>query len=353
MDDAITLEVGNKRFEGWTEMSISRGIDAIAGSFELSVTDREPGKPDLWTIRAGEACRVLLGGDVVINGWIDSVAPSFSTDMHSIRVTGRDRAADLVDCSAVHKPGSWSGRKLEQIAADLVKPFGLTVTARTSTGAAFKTFALQQGESVWEAIGRLCKFRGLLMQATADGNVEIITPGTRRAPFKLVQGENILSGEAAHDVRDRFSQYILKGQSAGDDDANGKTTSQARAESADPAVKRYRPLLVVADEQADTASLKKRAGWEATVRAGRSQTVTLTAQGWRDPAGAIWSPDLVVPVTSSWLGIDGDLLLASLQYTLSAEEGSKTALTLMPREAFSLIPIPEKADASQVKGKSK
>src|SRR3546814_9072431 len=90
----------------------------------MSVTDREPGKPDRWTIRAGEACRVLLGGEVVINGWIDSVAPSFSVDNHAIRVTGRDRAADLVDCAAVHKPGSWSGRKLEQIATELVKPFG-------------------------------------------------------------------------------------------------------------------------------------------------------------------------------------------------------------------------------------
>src|SRR3546814_13663329 len=93
--------------------------------------------------------------------------------------------------------------------------------------------------------------------------------------------------------------------------------------------------MIIADEQADTATLKKRAAWEATVRAGRSQTVTLTAQGWRDPAGAIWSPDLVVPVSASWLGIDADLLLVSVQYMLSADEGSKTSLTLMPPQAFS------------------
>src|SRR3546814_20384162 len=66
----------------------------------------------------------LFRSEVVINGWIDSFAPSFSVDNHAIRVTGRDRAADLVDCAAVHKPGSWSGRKLEQIATELVKPFG-------------------------------------------------------------------------------------------------------------------------------------------------------------------------------------------------------------------------------------
>src|SRR3546814_336625 len=207
-----------------------------------------------------------------ISDWSSDVCSSdLSVDNHAIRVTGRDRAADLVDCAAVHKPGSWSGRKLEQIATELVKPFGLKVTARASTGAAFKSFALQQGECVWEAIGRLCKFRGVLVQATADGNVEIITPGKRKASFKLAQGDNVLAGEATHDVRDRFSRYILKGQSAGDDEANGTTTSQARADSADAAVKRYRPLMIIADEQADTATLKKRAAWEATVRAGRTQ----------------------------------------------------------------------------------
>src|SRR3546814_9154109 len=116
----------------------------------------------------------------------------------------------------------------------------------------------------------------------------------------------------------------------------GTTTSQARADSADAAVKRYRPLMIIADEQADTATLKKRAAWEATVRAGRSQTVTLTAQGWRDPAGAIWSPDLVVPVSASWLGIDADLLLVSVQYMLSADEGSKTSLTLIDRKSTRL-----------------
>src|SRR3546814_9752189 len=143
------------------------------------------------------------------------------------------------------------------------------------------------GSGGWEAIGRLCKCRGVLVQATADGNVEIITPGKRKASFKRAQGDNVLAGEASHDVRDRFSRYILKGQSAGDDEANGTTTSQARADSADAAVKRYRPLLIIADEQADTATLQKRAAWESTVRAGRSQTVKLTAQGWRAPAGEI------------------------------------------------------------------
>src|SRR3546814_20540282 len=129
---------------------------------------------------SSDLCRVLLGGEVVIKGWIDSVAPSFSVENHAIRFTGRDRAADLVDCAAVHKPGSWSGRKLEQIATELVKPFGLKVTARASTGAAFKSFALQQSECVWEAIGRPRKFRGVLVQATADGQVGLTTPGTRK-----------------------------------------------------------------------------------------------------------------------------------------------------------------------------
>ncbi|WHG48785.1 hypothetical protein QDX01_10735 [Escherichia coli] len=38
--ESVILTVDGKLWEGWTEMSISRSLKAIAGEFDLSVTTR-------------------------------------------------------------------------------------------------------------------------------------------------------------------------------------------------------------------------------------------------------------------------------------------------------------------------
>ncbi|MGH7027943.1 phage baseplate assembly protein, partial [Brevundimonas sp.] len=201
-------------------------------------------------------------------------------------------------------------------------------------GAAFKSFALQQGETVWEAVERLARFRGLLAISTATGGVAFITPGQRRAAFTLRQGETLLSASASDDGRDRFSKYVVKGQSAGDDDVNGASAAGPKAEAQDAGVGRYRPLLVVGEEQATLASLRDRAGWEASTRAAAGTPVDLTVQGWRDPAGEIWQANQLVPVVAPWLGLDGEVLIADVTFNLTPDNGSTTVLSCAPPDAY-------------------
>lgn len=334
MADVVTLKVGGQAFEGWTSQSVQKGIRNPAGAFSLDFAERIRAEAAPMAIRRGDACEVLIGGEVVITGWVDKSSPGFDAGMRTLSVSGRDKAGDLVDCAALNKPGVWRGRSLTQIAQDLVAPFGLTVTARTDVGPAFPQFALQQGETAWSALERLARFRGLLAAPTSTGNIELIQPGRRRASFALVQGENLLGGGAVHDDADRFSLYVLKGQSAGNDEVNGQAASGPSAEVTDSGVRRYRPTLIVAEDQATLASLRARAGWEASVRAASASAVTLDVQGWRDPTGAIWSADLVVPVRAPWLDVDGDLLIADVEFKLDAAGGSLTRLTCAPPDAY-------------------
>lgn len=332
--DKVTLKVAGQQFDGWTSVSVSKGIKNPAAAFSLEYAKRsdQPFTPP--SIPTGAACEVLIGGETVITGFVDATNPAFDAASRSLRVEGRDKAADLVDCSALNAPGTWKARTLIQIAADLVGPFGIAVSARADVGAAFKSFAVQQGETVWEALERLARFRGLLAVSTPAGAVEFIQPGQRRAAFSLVQGQQLLSATAGHDARDRFSRYILKGQSAGDDEVNGAAAASPSAEATDAAITRYRPMLIVAEEQATLASLRARAGWEASVRAAVGERVDLTVQGWRDPAGAIWAADLVVPVTAPWIDVDGDLLIADVTFNLDNDGGSTTSLTCTPPDAY-------------------
>ncbi|WCT72049.1 contractile injection system protein, VgrG/Pvc8 family [Sphingomonas naphthae] len=346
--DRVTLVIGGKAYGGWTSIAIQRDLDALAPSFELGVTSRDPITRAAWPITPDQPCRVEIGGETVITGWVDSLTPEIDGENHSISVAGRGRAGDLVDCAAIAKPGSWRGRRLEQIAGELAKPFGISVVARTSTGAPFRLFALQPGETVSEAILRLCQQRGLLAVSTPAGDIEIITAEPVGPAVRIVEGEQPMRISARHDVSNRFSRYVVKGQAAGDDDVNGTAAAAPTASASDPAVKRYRPTIVMAEDQADIATLRKRAAWEAIVRAARAQEATVTLAGWRRDDGKLWSEMQAVDADLPSVWITAPLVAAGISFRLDEDEGQRVEIRLARKEAYTQLAIPDRAEAARL-----
>lgn len=337
----VRLEVAGLLYGGWKSISISRSIEQISGSFDLTVSDRWPGQASGRPILTGDSCRLLVDGEVLITGYVDDMSISHDGSKHEVSVSGRDKTGDLVDCSAIKGSGQWANRKLEQIAADLCAPFGIQVHTAVDTGKAFSNFALQEGESVFEALERMAKIRAVLLTADGAGALVITRPGNDRVDTDLVLGQNILEASGSSSQRERYSQYILKGQSAGGDSWNGAQAAQAKSTAGDPAVTRYRPLVVVSDSQGDGLSLKDRALWEATFRAARATDVAITAQGWKH-RGGIWAPNAIVHVKDEFLGLDDDLLIKSVNLVLN-ESGTRAMLGLTRPDAFKLQPLKEPA----------
>lgn len=344
------LAIGGRRYEGWTSLRITRSIESLCGEFQFGLAVREFTDAPRWPLRTGDACSVEVDGETVITGYVDGVDVQLDSEGYSISVTGRDRAADLVDCSVVARPASWTQRSIEAIAAEIAQPFGIKVVARADTGEKVKRFAIQQGETAYAAIERLARYRGLLAISNAQGEVELIRPGSGAPVARLAEGVNIIGGAATHDARERYSEYLVKGQSSGDDTVNGKAAAAVKGEARDPGVARYRPLLIIGEDQATPASLRKRAAWEASSRAAKGQRGTFTAPGWRIAGdGALWRPDLLVDVSAPFFLIEGTLLVTETAL-VKDERGTVTELTVTPPEAWSLLPVPESADASAIGG---
>jgi len=336
--EKVELAIGGTTFDTWSSVSITRSLDSLAGAFDLSLANRLRDTTAPLAIRAGDACQLRIGGAVAIDGFVDRIGPSRSAEDAGITVSGRDRTGDLADCSAVHKPGSWSNVSIEQIANDLCKPFGISVTAKASTGARIPRFAIQQGETVQAAIERLLRFRGLLMQPTATGDLEIITPDDGAPVASLEIGVNLLSITATHDVSQRFSDYIVKGQAAGNDEKHGKTVSQIKGEARDGEVARYRPLLIVAEDQSDGASAGTRAKFEAGVRKGKSVTVDVEVLGWRTtPEGELWRPNLAVRLKAPAEQLADEQMIVTAVTLRKDDGGTIASLTLMPPGAWAQL----------------
>lgn len=337
----IALVLDGQGYLGWTELAVETSIDAMSGQFDLTLATRERTGAAEWPIVEGAACEIMLAGRALITGWIDAVERSIEAEFIGLHVRGRDRTADLVDCSAVHQPGSWRGRKLSQIAAELLAPFGIGLTMRGDEGAAFTRFALQQGETVFAAIERMARYRGLALWSPGDGTLAIGNPdsGVRTGMVKL--GHNVIRANANRDLTDRFSTYLLKGQASGSDQRNGEAAAHVRGEATDPGVRRYRPMLLVGEEQADPAALKRRAAWEAAVRAGRGESLSATVPGWLTDAGQPWLAGGRADCQLPTLKVVGDLLVERVRFIRDEERGSVTELSLVPPQAWTQLAEPE------------
>jgi prophage tail gpP-like protein len=350
MSDDLALFVNGKIYRGWTDISLTRAMDAIAGAFAISLTERWAGDGTVasqstpWPILNGDKCRIELGGEAIVDGYVDQFRPSFSATDHTIEIQGRDKTGDLVDCSAFHQPDQWKNQDLLQIAKILCAPFGVTVRADVDVGPPFPTIKLQQGETVFAALDRLARFRKVLLAPDKAGGVVIARAGTTRSVTPLIQGVNILSASGSLDTTQRFSNYIVKGQTTKSTTDDGVAESHQESRVTDSDVPRYRPLVLMAESGSNP---QDRATWEANVRLGRSATAKITVRGWRQTeGGTLWAPNQLVAVKSAWLRMDGDMLIRQVTYKRNGSEGTLVELDLVSPQAFS----PEPPDTTKEKG---
>ena len=343
----VRLKVSGRDYGGWKSVRISRGIEQIAGGFEVSVSEiwptQDPAR-DLVKIKPGDACALEVDGTTVITGFVDEVRISHDATSHQVSIAGRDATGDLVDCSAILAGGTqFNNQTMENIAKALCKPFGIEVRAETDTGDRLSSFGINHAETVFSCLQRLAADRGVLLISDGAGSLVITRAGTERAA-PLVLGKNILSAEASLSFRDRYSLYIVMAQGMGTDDgalpASWVSPKQTVVDET-MAESRSRPLVVTHDSYTEGAvPLERRAQWEANVRAGRSMDVRVRVQGWTQGGNAgLWQPNQISHVIDEDLRLDNDMLIKGVEFALD-ERGSITELALTDPLAFTLIPMP-------------
>ena len=331
----VALLINDRRHVGWTEATVTRSLETISGAFTVTLSEREPGKTTPRVIRPGNACRVELEDETVLQGWVDAVTVDYDARGHTISVRGRDATGDLVDCSAATKPGEWKNERLENIASALCQPFGISVSREIDTGAPFSRFRIEEGESVFEAIERACRFRAVLPLSDGRGGLVLGGPSRSRTSVRLERGVNILSANGTASWLARFSDYTLLGQQAGGEAGfTAEQVAHVSATARDGGVNRHRPLTIIGEQSLDEDEAKARIQWEANVRSARARAARVTVQGWREvPDGDLWEPGRLVYLADDWLGIDQELLVSSTSQSLSAG-GTLTTLELVPQDAF-------------------
>jgi prophage tail gpP-like protein len=339
--DDLTLTVGNQIISGWLEVRVTRGIERCPSDFEISLTERFPGQAAAVSVKPGDKCEVKIGADVAVTGYVDVYSPSISAAGHSIRVCGRGKCQDLVDCAAEWDGGQITGSSVLQIAAKLASAYeDLQVRSQAEdVGPQIPQINLILGETAWEIIERVCRFRGLLAYEAADGNLFLGNVGTAQAGSGFTEGVNVQGAQMEFSIAQRYSEYqalLVSMDHLGDTGQGGNLRGIAK----DEGVLRNRKMMIIA-EYGDSGGdvVARRAQWESARRLGRSNCLRLTTDSWRDATGALWEPNTLVPIDLPSLKVVGQSWLISEVTYKKDEDGTTTDLTIMPREAFMPQPV--------------
>lgn len=360
------LVINGQPVRTWSSLTIDRAIDAACGSFALTVSSPEqlgvrdadrrltaatraqaldPNAGTLFRLPFGPQDEVTVSalGEVMLTGRVDALEGGFDPRSGTtLQLGGRDRSADLVDCSARNLPGEWFNVDLRDLARELAAPFGRTVTFGSSPGARLTAFKLQESETAWAAIERACRLRGLLCFSDALGNLVVEAPGAGGSDGngRIAQGENLKAAQLSLNDAERFSVYTVRGQRPGTAQAYGDAAVLVEGNALDAGVRRFRPLVVLAESAVSPADAQTRAQWEATVRATRAHRLVCSVPGWRRPLSSRpWRLNTLCPVVIPALGIVAELLIVQTTFKRSKREGSSTDLVLVRPDAYT--PVPE------------
>jgi prophage tail gpP-like protein len=372
MSTPFELRIGDEAYSGWKTLRVSRSLENACADFAVTVSERWALLDQAWQIMPGNTAKLYFEEELVLTGYVDAYDPQYSATDHEIAVTGRSKTCDFVDSSVVYETdGQFKNLTPGQLARLLAAPFGIEVLADFE-GEPIPDAQVQQGETCFALLERLCRLQEILVTDDAQGRLVLTRAGAGQCSTVLAQGVNILTAGATHNDSERFSEYIVKAQRPANrtyDDfgetgdarlfaglstgqrfaaqrATGakretapKTLTQITGTVKDAGITRYRPHVIVAESQADGTEAQQRADWEMRRRLGKSKLANVSVQGWRQRDGRLWLQNESVFIQSPWLDLYEPLLIKDVQFEYG-DGGEVTELQLVLPD--SLLPEPKR-----------
>lgn len=334
MTDALELKVNGRSYSGFLGGTVTQALDSFASTWKLDYSTEATVSGELADVEAGDAIELAIAGEAIFEGYADTDESSWSPKKRSLSVRGRSKLGDLADCSSTG-PKRWTDISLLEIAEELIDGYSIEVEARdVDADTKFSRFAIEDGEKIAETLLRAAKLRGLVL-VDEGGKLVIARAGEASSQTNLRAGVNLLTGRRRRSHRERYSEYLFKGQTQATDELYGRDAAELEGKIDDDEIKRLRRLVVHSwgDKRED---LGVRALNERNTRTGRGLRYIYDVSGWRDDEGLIWRPNTRVDVFDAILKVKATLLITRTTLVLDGRS-HQTALELARPEAYDLV----------------
>jgi prophage tail gpP-like protein len=335
----LQIRIGNNIHTSWESVEVFQSIDSLCGSFIASTSNYAPGDVKKLKLDMADDVVVSIGDTKLCSGYFDMIDVAYGEDFSTIEISGRDKTMDLVDCT-FPTSSEWKNQTYRSIIEKLIAPFGISLTVESSAASVLaqkvEMFTADTGDTVAALISGICRDNGLLANSLGDGKLTISTSSdsTELMNDQIIYGQNAVYGRIQRTNADRFSSYIVKGVGISTDNKGIADYASPAGEASDDVVGRTRPMIILAEGPVNSSVCKRRAQFESMLRAGKSAVVTYELPKWTQSNGKLWKIKTKVRVKDTFLGVDDTMLIHSLLFSYTKEEGRKVFISVIHKDSY-------------------
>lgn len=327
--EVVALVVGGTKYTAWKSISVKATFGSPEISFQLVAADEAPDLlSNAFLFEPTTPVQVLASGSLLCDGFINDLDIAFDEHTHELRVSGRSKGQDAVDCSVKHKTHEWRNKSVDQIANDTGNNARFVATEKLPP---IDVVRANVGEKVAPFIDRHARAHGVYLTGRPEGHVEIGKGGKQRHAGAIVEGVNLKRAHVKFSDRDRHEKIKAKSQRA---KGTGKKSTQIAEEATDSGARKGRYLAMMPDHHMDKGRAKTRAEQARDKRIGESTKFTATVVGFRDDGGQIWTPGWLVFCQTTLGHLSQDLAIQSVEFSQNDHMGSISHIELCDPRAL-------------------
>jgi prophage tail gpP-like protein/phage tail protein X len=322
-DNEVAVLIDGKRFRHWTQVQVSRSLDAVDGlTLSAPFDHTAEGFREMFQPFSFKSVEVTVGGSPLFTGTMVNPTPIMTANGVTLSVTAYSLPGVLADCTAPVSlfPLEFNGLAIKDVATKLCEPFGITVAMEGDPGAVFGRVRIETEERVWPFLMRLAQQRGLLLSSSSAGALRIYSPSTPTQPSAVLrQGESPLQG-----VTPLFNaQEVYSSITGLEPVRSGRPGSKYTARV--PRVGTVRPYTYRLPDTLD-ADARTAVEGKAGRMYGAAVGYTAPVATWRTPAGELWSPGMLVQLEAPDAMIYRSYGLQVRTVTFNRSASSETAV---------------------------
>lgn len=291
----------------------------------------------------GQYVQITLGGQLAVTGIIVKRETAYDAQHHQVQfegygVTWLAARASHVDKSDSGQSGNFDGMSFIQAAAAVLAPFAGDGVGYTVVGSLdptpFKRLQIEPGETIWNFLERIARPRGVVVGTDPKGN--FIFTGYHSVPAgdALVEGLNIKSCNAILSIDGIYSEYDVRGQTAGDDSNNGAQAAEQQGYFGGAlgaySARSYSPNLTPAEQPVwGQPELQDRAKHEHEWHDYTYAQAVVTVYGWLQQNGLLWQAGQGVMLYSPMIPFNQIMAVQRVTFTQDSQRGTLTTLDLV------------------------
>ena len=332
--EVAQLAVAGVQFEDWESVWVQHRWSDGWPLFRFTAAENVT-MPVSWVglqFKPGDACTILLGGQLAITGIILTRQTAYDANNHMVELSGAGRTWAASTSSVDAREANFDDMPLQAIADKVYGKFGVSVLPiGTVDSTPFQKCQAQPGELLFDFVDKLARQRGATLGSDELGNMLLIGDHTGAVTQDLVEGQNILKMQCVISNEMMATVYNALGQAANAETLSASSAAQMSADVASGSYKGYSKFIqtVLEHPAMSPSEVMARAYYEAQFRDGTQIRANVTVQGWLRDGVNLWRCGDDVNVTSPSAMLLFVMKIQTVTFQQDNQSGTTTVLELV------------------------